>query len=103
MKEGRLFTPEAIFQLGTVEEAGNVVERDLEVGYKNRVYILSVGTQNYLDALRSYNQRFSPEEQLDDNLLVMPTVNDLNLVFRTLRSMDFEAIAPYLVEQDLDG
>lgn len=102
MNERRQFTPDAIFQLGTVENAGNVVERDLEVRYRGRIYILSVGTQNYLDALRAYNQRFSPEEQLDENMLVMQTVNDLNLVIRTLRGMDFEAIAPYLVEQELE-
>lgn len=102
MSERRQFIPEKVFPLGVIEHGNEIVQRDLKLVYSGKIYILSVGTQDYLDALKKYNQRFSEEEQLDENVLVMENVHKLEDVISNLSTLESQEIIPYLTEQKED-
>lgn len=102
MNERRQFVPESIFSLGIVEKGDQIVQRDLMLMYEGKKYILSVGTQNYLDALIKYNQGFPEEEQLDDKVLVLGSVHKLEGVISNLSTLEPQEVVPYLTEQKED-
>ena len=69
----------------------------------HKVYIISVGTPDYLDSIRKYNLDFPPDEQLDENVLVLQTVDKIEDVVRVLTQMDAGEVFPFLTEQnDID-
>ncbi len=102
MNERQYFTPEKVLPLGVTEHGDRIVQRDLKLVYSGKIYILSVGIQDYLDAIKTYNQRFPGEEQLDENVLVMGSVHKLESVISNLSTLESQEVIPYLIEQKED-
>ena len=87
-------------EVGEIEERGQIVKRDLMLLIENRVYKLSVGTHQFIESLRQYNEQFEEELKLDNNILPMDSVVDLAQVVEKIGLMPWEVVAPFLVEQE---
>lgn len=99
MIERTVFAPENVISVGNTERRGEIVHRDIVLSYKGKTYLLSVGTQDYLDWIKIYNQRFEADMKIDENVLVLERVENMDGIVARLREMDLDSVSPYLVEQ----
>lgn len=99
MNERNALTPDQVINVSIIEIGGQIVQRDLQIVYSGRTYILSVGTKAYVADLKSYNARFGKDEQLDENILPVERVDDLDGLVKMLSKIPWEEVMIYLVRQ----
>lgn len=84
------------------DETGRIVERDLMLKIGGNTFILAVATPERMAQVIGHNENHPPEQQIDDNLLVVPGVrnlNDLGQIRSILTQMSLAVVEPFLVEQ----
>jgi len=87
-------------EIGTVEQSGQVVVRDLILLIGEREFALTVASHKYLEELGQYNQDRDPELQLFDKMLPFESVMNEADVISKLHNMEKADVVPYLIEQE---
>ena len=84
----------------TPDVNGQIIAGDVHLVLKGKPYLISVGTEEYVTQLRRDNEGKSPEDQLNDRVLILGQEEIVEpRICERLSKLPFEALEPYLVEQ----
>lgn len=97
MKEQDLQTE--CIQVDHLELDGKMVLRGLMIKRGGKLYKITVATPNYLSELNSYNQKFPPDVQIDNNIYPLNDLSSREEICKNLSAIPLETLQPFLTEQ----
>lgn len=87
------------YSINHAEDQGKITSRDLMIHRDSRPFIIRVGTAEYANQIRTYNEGLDPTLQIDNNIYVMDDVTNPEEICQKLAQIPFPDLEPYLTEQ----
>lgn len=87
------------YSINHFEDQGRITSRDLIVYRDNKSYIIRIGTLDYVNQVKSYNEGLDPTLQIENNIYVLENVSDPDVICQKLAQVPFPDLEPYLTEQ----
>lgn len=81
-----------------IDEQGNFLFRDIHFHRGNKIYAISVGTREYLEALRKKNERIAdPAARADESILTFDDISDIHEICKKLTTLTpLEELSPFI-------